>query len=528
MYYNIEEYNKRYKFDNNNFNDYGYNNKTKTIFNEDGYSCNNVNIDDYKHKFKKKKLDLRGLFGFDKFGYTKDYYGFTLKYDRFIQYYKDNDIDAYVLYARNILDDIFKNIILILYGNHQNLKSLRENIEYIYEGKDTYPVAKKLEFSKNKLLRFISYANKIVHDENINYSIDKEEIIEIVNYFMDYFRNFNFSKEENKGFNSFGIFRFTKSLYDENGKNIYGEEEDSYLFDENGYNKKGYDIYGFDNKGFNEYGFNRENKNINNSYFDEDGFDIDGYNRYAFNINSIHKVTKTNYDNEGYDINGFNKEYIHKKTKNKFNEYGFTFYGEYKTIINYKLDPLIDAISIRKMLKEFKRIDPNLFDDGGIDESLSFRFAKNIRHIVNNIIHESDSNDSHPFLPWEKIITCCEIDILKSLDINISLHKKTQKLTIHEKLDNTIMKNIIVSTLIEHEIDIDIDDEEEREGIDYLVDKYINLMNPLDIKLVGLFSYHFYNLHINLSLTSLEDSLNKLEENGYTPASIWFIKWRDR
>ena len=80
----------------------------------------------------------------------------------------------------------------------------------------------------------------------------------------------------------------------------------------------------YDTFGFNLEGIHKDTK----TKFDRIGYDKDGYNKDGFRLSGIHKDTKTKfnpmgYDEYGYNKNGFNLAGIHKDTKTKFNPVGY-------------------------------------------------------------------------------------------------------------------------------------------------------------------------------------------------------------
>ena len=535
MFYDKKEYSKKYQFSNNGFNGYGYHYKTKTKFNSDGYNVNNVSIEEYKYKLKKDYIDLRNEFSFNEFGFSKEFQGLKLKYNKFIMFYYEDNIDAFVIYGRNIIDDIFNKIRLITENKSSN--SLSENIYYIYDNNKSFEYSKELEYDIKKLLNFIKYANNIIHDNKITFKVLKDEIKFIIEYFFEFFRNFNFIKENNKEINSFGVFKDTSSIYDENNKNVYGESRSSLSFTENGYNQNG-----FDKNGFNEYGFNIEGLFLTGSLYDNEGFNIDGLNVNRFNIEGINYDTNLHIDSNGYDINGFDSNKIHKITNNKFNKYGFTYDGVHKLITNLTGDILVDAVSIKKMLKEFNKIDSKMYiDDEGYNENyITFRFAKKIRHYINNIIHESNDKSGNPCVPWENILTRYDISPLDGLHIDVAIWNNMGSLSIAEKIDSTTIKNILTDTLKEQlrikkfkkrdisQIENDFNIFENDEAFSLIVDLYIKNAYPTYIELAKIFSFHMYNKHINLSLTSIDTVLAKIKEAGYNLPGIWYMKYMDR
>jgi len=540
VFYDKKEYYKKYKFSNNGFNGYGYHYKTKTKFNPDGYNLNNVSIEEYKYKLKKDYIDLRNKFSFNEFGFSKEFQGLKLKYNKFIMFYYEDNIDAFVIYGRNIIDDIFNKIRLITENKSSN--SLSENIYYVYDNNKSFKYSKELEYDIKKLLNFIKYANNVIHDNKITFKVPKDEIKFIIEYFFEFFRNFNFIKENNKEINSFGVFKDTSSIYDEDNKNVYGESRSSLSFTENGYNQNGFDVNGFDKNGFNEYGFNIEGLFITGSLYDNEGFNIDGLNVNGFNIEGINYDTNLHIDSNGYDINGFDSNKIHKITNNKFNKYGFTYDGVHKLITSLTGDILVDAVSIKKMLKEFNKIDSKMYtDDEGYNENyITFRFAKKIRHSINNIIHESNDKSGIPFVPWENILTRYDISPLDGININAAILKNMSNLSIAEKIDSTTIKNILTDTLKEQlrinkfkkrdisQVENDFNIFENDEALSLIVDQYIDNTYPICIELANIFSFHMYNKHINLSLTSIDTVLAKIKEAGYNLPGIWYIKYMDR
>lgn len=71
------------------------------------------------------------------------------------------------------------------------------------------------------------------------------------------------------------------------------DQQDGYLYDEEGYNSLGFDKDGYNRDGFDKEGFDKEG-------YDREGFDKDGFDRDGRD--------KDGYDHEGLDAAGFNRK----------------------------------------------------------------------------------------------------------------------------------------------------------------------------------------------------------------------------
>lgn len=152
--------------------------------------------------------------------------------------------------------------------------------------------------------------------------------------------------------------KFTKTMYDENGLDMYGCDINGFNqdgFDKNGFGRDGvnretgtlFDKRGFDKNGYSERGLNRfgqDREGYFSSGYNEVGYNREGYNRQGFNREGIHRETGTNYDAEGYDASGFDDTDVDRQgfdregydgggfnragyDKDGYDEYGFNKFG---------------------------------------------------------------------------------------------------------------------------------------------------------------------------------------------------------
>ncbi|UWG95885.1 hypothetical protein LPY66_13285 [Dehalobacter sp. DCM] len=104
---------------------------------------------------------------------------------------------------------------------------------------------------------------------------------------------FNREGYDHEGYNREG---FNAEGFDKDGFNAEGFDKAGY--DREGFNQQGFDRTGFDREGYNQNGFDQEG-------FNRDGFDQGGYDREGFNQQGF---DRTGFDREGYNQNGFDQE----------------------------------------------------------------------------------------------------------------------------------------------------------------------------------------------------------------------------
>lgn len=398
---------------------------TSTLFDKAGYNLSGFNKDGWTKDAKKTKTFLDkyvgyNIHGFDKLGLTKEKSYIIEKYDKLIHFIYKNDYEASYVYARNLFENIFKDVHLE-YFKTKAPEELLQTIEKIYSEMHMEEVLVNLDAIKN----VIFIANDVIHNNKVAPVNDDFVKLQHLAQIMitGFYNKFIWNKE---GFNSYGIHKITGSIYNPKGYDMQGYSMNGYDhegFDKNGYdihmfNREGFSIEGFDREGYDKYGFDNEgynkdgwNKDGINKYtqtpLGRDGLDRYGYDKNGWNKDELHRDTFSEFDSENYNKYGFHFTGIHRKTKTKFDENGYNIFGFnqqgfnylgfnknglYKDLITFRNDSLMDAVQVRNALKTFdaiiaqKSTEISIYDVA--DDNIGW-MAKQVRHSANGIIHES-------------------------------------------------------------------------------------------------------------------------------------------